>query len=448
MPDALLNRRLALFPITTEVEPAAEHDVHSPGLAIGGYSVAALAAEYGTPLYLYDQATMDDAAAQYRAALARHYPGPGGVTFAGKALLLTAAAQWVKAQGFMLDCTGAGEMYIAQAAGLSPAEILVHGVNKSQADLDAAIAHAAVIVVDNLVELAHLAQAATEGVALPDLWLRIRPGLAVDTHVYRQTGQEDSKFGVSMDEAHAAVALAQENSLPLKGLHFHQGSQFFDPTPIGRALGRVLSLVHNLRVQHGWIPEVISPGGGWGVAYHEDELPHPTIDRYIRVIAEHLTRGCAAHDLPLPRLQVEPGRSLVARAGVAVYRVGAQKESLQRRWVLIDGGMADNPRPALYGARYSALPVLDPARPAQATVWIAGPYCESGDVLIEALALPDLAPGELLAVPMSGAYHINMGSNYNGARKPAVVWLAAGAAHLVQRRETMADLTRRDLPLP
>jgi diaminopimelate decarboxylase len=440
----MLATRLPLFPITTAVATTAT----GQSLTIGGIDLNDLAARYGTPLYVYDQATMDAAANAYREALARHYPGETGVTFAGKALLLTAAAQWVQRQGFLLDCTGAGELHIAAAADLSPHQILVHGVNKSGEDLTAAVEQGGVIVVDNQTELSRLAEMAAQGRTLPELWLRVRPGVAVDTHAYRQTGQHDSKFGFSIEEAIAAVGMAVATNLPVTGFHFHQGSQFFDPAPLGPGIDTVLDLVQTLHQRHGWLPKTISPGGGWGVAYHEDELPQPSIDTYIAFIAKRMIEGCRARNLPLPRLQVEPGRSLVARAGVALYRVGAIKESATRRWLLIDGGMADNPRPALYGARYSALPVNNPDRPAHGPAWLAGPYCESGDVLIENLPLPEIAPGELLAVPASGAYHINMGSNYNGARKPAVVWLRDGEAHLVQRRETVQDLLLRDLALP
>jgi diaminopimelate decarboxylase len=417
-------------------------------LAIGGIDLNALAAQFGTPLYLYDQATMDDAANRYREALARHYPAESGVTFAGKALLMFAAAQWVQRQGFMLDCTGAGELHIAAAADLPAQQILVHGVNKSDEDLSAAVEHGGVIVVDNATELARLAHMAAEGRTLPELWLRVRPGVAVETHAYRQTGQHDSKFGFSVEEAIAAVGKAIGDRLPVTGFHFHQGSQFFDPAPLGPGIDTVLDLVQTLHQRHGWLPKTISPGGGWGVAYHEDELPQPSVDDYIAFVARRMIEGCQQRNLPLPRLQVEPGRSLVARAGVALYRVGAVKTTATRRWLLIDGGMADNPRPSLYGARYSALPVNNPDRPAMGAAWLAGPYCESGDVLIENLPLPDVTVDELLAVPASGAYHINMGSNYNGARKPAVVWLRNGMAHLVQRRETVNDLLLRDSPLP
>jgi diaminopimelate decarboxylase len=202
-----------------------------------------------------------------------------------------------------------------------------------------------------------------------------------------------------------------------------------------------------LREETGWLPSVLCPGGGWGVPYHEDDLPHPPVQEYVAFVARCVAEGCERRRLPLPQLQLEPGRSLMARAGVSLYRVGATKDSATRHWLLLDGGLADNPRPALYGARYSALPVAEPGREPAGTAWLAGPFCETGDVLIQDLPLPDVQPGELIAVPVSGAYQLSMSSNYNGARKPAVVWLAGGAAHLIQERETIEELMRRDRPL-
>jgi diaminopimelate decarboxylase len=417
-------------------------------LWIGGCDLALLAEQYGTPLYLYDQATMDAAVAAYRQALAHHYPAESAITYAGKAFLCVAVGQWVHQQGLWLDCTGAGEIAVAVKAGVARRSILVHGVNKNAADLAAAIQHAGVVVVDNLVELACLsALIQPASPHAPELWLRVRPGVAVATHAYRQTGQEESKFGMNPNEAMLAVRHCQHAGLALTGLHFHQGSHFHDPTPIGPALATVLDLMAALRAETGWSPGVLSPGGGWGVAYHEEELPHPSIEEYVAFVASHLVQGCRARGLPLPRLQLEPGRSLVARAGVALYRVGASKATSNRRWVLIDGGMADNPRPALYGARYSALPVQAPQRAWSGPAWLGGPFCESGDVLIQALPLPELSVGEWLAVPVSGAYHLAMGSNYNGATRPAVLWLKDGQASLVQRRERLEELAARDLPL-
>ncbi len=437
------EQRLDLFPLTTAVIAQTAH-AH---LTIADCDLNALADHYGTPLYLYDQATLDTAVQAYQHALATHYPAGGGVTYAGKAFLCTAVAQWTQRHHMLLDCTGAGELHVAAAAGVPRPQILVHGVNKSPADLDAAVAQAGVIVVDNPVELARLIERLQGKAEQPDLWLRVRPGTAVDTHAYRQTGQEESKFGMSPAEVKAAVVRCQATDLKLTGLHFHQGSHFHDAEPIAPALETVLDLAAGLHKELGWAPQVICPGGGWGVAYHENDLPQPNVEAYVSFVAHHLANFCRERNLPLPRLQLEPGRSIVARAGVVLYRVGAVKQTAARRWLMIDGGLADNPRPALYAAKYSALPITEPLRPNLNPAWLAGPFCESGDILIEGLPLPEMVAGELLAVPVAGAYQLAMGSNYNGAQRPAVLWLHEGQAQLIQRRETLAELVARDLPL-
>jgi diaminopimelate decarboxylase len=437
------QERRALFPVSVEIVDSGD----GPSLAIGGCELTALAAEYGTPLYLYDQATLAAAVDTYRRALADAYPAGGEITYAGKAGLNLALARWMDQQGVWLDCTGVGELYVAQAAGVDRSRVLVHGVAKTNADLQAAVRQAGTIVVDNLDELqrlVNLAAAAPPDQPFPDLWLRILPGLAVDTHAFRQTGQEDSKFGMDAATARHAVVLCLEHDLPLTGLHFHQGSHFHDPAPIGPAVEMVLDLAAALRDEFGWTPGHLSPGGGWGVAYHEDDLPQPAVEEYVAFIAKSLIAGCEKRGLSLPVLHVEPGRSLVARAGVALYRVRAVKHTATRRWLLLDGGMADNIRPALYGARYSAAPVTDPLRADEGPAWLAGPYCESGDILVEDLPMPAVETDELIAVPVSGAYQIAMSSNYNGALKPAALWLEAGRAHVIQRRQTVEDLIARD----
>jgi diaminopimelate decarboxylase len=416
-------------------------------LTIADLALSDLAREFGTPLYLYDQATLDAAVDEYHHALAQAYPGPSGLTYAGKAYLSLATAQWTQRHNLRLDCTGAGEISIAAAAGVPRQHILVHGVNKSQIDLHAALTHAGTIVVDNLGELRRILDLRNEHPLLPELWLRLRPGLAVQTHSYTQTGQDDSKFGFSPTELIDAIRICQMQNLPLTGLHFHQGSHFHDPGPIAPALETALDLIEEAQSALGWTPQVLSPGGGWGVPYHEDDLPHQPVASYVRFVAEKLVAGCQERDLPLFRLQLEPGRSIVARAGVALYRLEAIKTTTHRRWLLLDGGLADNPRPALYRARYTALPTDQPDRPPVGLAWLAGPYCESGDILIEDLPMADVQQGEWIAIPVSGAYQLSMGSNYNGARKPAVVWLSQGQAHLIQRRETLQDLIRRDIPL-
>lgn len=442
---AILEKRLQLFPISTRILGQEQ----SSALSIDGQNLAELAEQFGAPLYLYDRATLDQAVERYRAALRQYYPGSAGITYAGKAYLCLAIAQWTQQQNLWLDCTGAGELAIAAAARTPRSNVLVHGVNKSQEDLQAALAHAGVIVVDNLTELERLAELYPHASGeLPNLWLRLRPGVAVETHRHIQTGQEDSKFGMSAAEVMQAVEICQSRNLPLSGLHFHQGSHFHDPAPVAPALETLLDLIEETRASCNWTPQVVSPGGGWGVPYHEDDLPHLPVEEYVRLVAGRLAQGCQARGLPLPRLQLEPGRSLAAQAGVAIYRVGSVKRTAHRRWLLLDGGLADNPRPALYAARYSALPVSQPERSLAGPAWLAGPYCESGDILISDLPMPDIEPGEWVAIPVSGAYHLSMGSNYNGARKPAVLWLQGGRAHLIQRREVVEDLLRRDLALP
>ena len=434
----MITKRLELFPDTSQIEETPTGRF----LTIGGCDLSALADRYGTPLYLYDRSTLDGTVKAYRDALAKYYPGPSGITYAGKAFLCVALARWTQEHDLWIDCTGVGELKVAAAAGVPKDNILVHGVNKSPDDLAAAISQAGTIVVDNLTELERLVQLFEQKYTFfPSLWLRFRPGVAVDTHTHTQTGQDESKFGMDGDEVLRAVHLCRKHHLPLNGLHFHQGSHFHDPAPLGIALEKVIDLMIAARAETEW---TICPGGGWGLAYHEDDLPQPEIETYVASVAASLVAACRRRGLSVPPLQLEPGRSLVARAGVALYRVGTVKQTGQRRWLLIDGGMADNPRFALYGTRYSALPVRELDRAPIGPAYLAGPYCESGDLLIENLPLPQVQEGELLTTPAAGAYQLSMASNYNGACRPAVLWLEDGQAHLIQDRETPEDLLRRD----
>jgi diaminopimelate decarboxylase len=345
-----------------------------------------------------------------------------------------------------VDCTGEGEIAIAVAGGVPREHILVHGVNKSTADLKSALQHAGTIVVDNLTEFHRITTLfPTPDSQFPNIWLRLLPGLAVETHhAHTQTGQNDSKFGMTRAEILEAAEYCKQHNLPLNGIHFHQGSNFRDASPLKAAIELGLDLAKEIGFEEEWH---FCPGGGWGVAYHEDELPQPDINEYVRVIANSVIEGCKTRGLILPHLHLEPGRSLVARAGVAVYKVGAIKRRGNKVWILIDGGMTDNPRHAMYGARYSCLTVAGPGRERSEVVSIAGPYCESGDVIIEDLPMPQIEEGELIAIPASGAYHLSMAANYNGSRKPAVVWLEEGRARLIVRRETVDDLLKRDLGL-
>jgi len=444
--------RLALFPDSTRIQ--------NDSLFIVGHALVSLANRYQTPLYIYDRATMDASVAAYKGALNDYYPGPSEVTYAGKAFLCKAIAQWTQEHKLWLDCTGEGEIAIAVAGDVPRERMLVHGVNKSVADIRAALQHAGTIVVDNLTELKrlHVTLSNSEGslpktgktlrsqLTLPQsdirLWLRLLPGVSVDTHhAHTQTGQHESKFGMTREEILEAASFCKEHNLPLRGIHFHQGSNFRDAIPLIKAIEIGLDLAKDIGLNDDWH---FSPGGGWGVAYHEDELPQPDTDDYVRIIADRVIEGCQARGLTLPHLHLEPGRSLIARAGVAIYKVGAIKRRGARVWILTDGGMTDNPRYAMYGARYSCLTVTGVERESSEVVSIAGPYCESGDVVIENLPMPRIEEGELIAIPVTGAYHLSMSSNYNGARKPAVLLLEEGQVKEIIRRETTDDLLRRD----
>ena len=425
----LISDRLVLFPDSTRIR--------NDSLTIAGHNLASLADQYGTPLYIYDRATMDASVAAYQGALKVHYPAASDITYAGKAFLCKAIAQWTQYHHLWLDCTGEGEIAIAGAGKVERENILVHGVNKSISDLESALRHAGTIVVDNLAELSPVHHS-----PFPNLWLRLRPGIAVATHhAHTQTGQHNSKFGMTREEILEAAAFCKQNNLPLRGIHFHQGSNFRNPEPLIPAIDLALDLSKQIGFKDEWH---LCPGGGWSVAYHEDELPQPEIENYVRGVAEAVIEGCKVRSLSLPHLHLEPGRSLIARAGVAIYRVGAVKRRAKRTWILTDGGMADNPRHALYGARYSCLTVAGLGREMSESVSIAGPYCESGDVVIEDLPMPQVEETELIAIPVSGAYHLSMASNYNGARRPAVVWLEEGRVKEIVRRETADDLLKRD----
>jgi diaminopimelate decarboxylase len=406
---------------------------------------------------VYDRSTLDLAVTEYKSALRAYYPNASTITYAGKAFLCKAIAEWTQTHNLIVDCTGEGEIGIAVAGGVPREKILVHGVNKSVADLKSALENAGTIVVDNLTELKriHVILSDSEGSLLTKsetlrsaesditIWLRLLPGVAVHTHhAATQTGQHDSKFGMTREEILEAAKFCKEHDLPLKGIHFHQGSNFRDPEPLIPAIDMALDIAKEIGFSGDWH---FCPGGGWGVAYHEDELPNPSIESYVRGISESVIEGCNQRGLDLPHLHLEPGRSLVARAGVAIYRVGAIKHRGDKIWILTDGGMADNPRFALYGARYSCVPVTGIGREPSAKVSIAGPYCESGDIVIENLPMPDLQEGELIAIPVSGAYHLSMSSNYNGARRPQVLMLEEGRVNVMLRRETTDDLLMRDL---
>jgi len=414
--------------------------------------LAEVAMELGTPLYLYDATTCDEAIAAYRRGM-REWPGEARLAYAAKAWLTLAMAQFLDRRNVSLEVVSEGELAIAEAAGFPPERIHVHGNNKSPALLRRALElGVGAIVLDNLDELDRLevlaaAQALTTSQAV---WLRLNPDLIAPTHPYRQTGHYGAKFGLSYEEAlRAGTRIARHPDLKLVGVHVHIGSQMFDLDPILAACERLIDLATDLHRQ-GHIIRFLSPGGGLGQPYHPDD-PRMDLVQAVERIVHHsaeVWRQRNGHLEP-PTLVLEPGRSLVARAGVALYTVGSVRHLADgSRIIAVDGGMADNIRPALYGARYTACLPARPLAPPLGPCRVVGPLCESGDVLITAVDLPEVRPGDVLAVPVSGAYQLSMASNYNASLAPPVYWLEDDHLLLIQRRQRPADLLQRDLPLP
>ncbi|HEU5422584.1 MAG TPA: diaminopimelate decarboxylase [Nitrolancea sp.] len=433
-----------LWPITAVRDPQGE-------LTIGGVRVSELAAEFGTPLYLYDAATIRARCRAYRDAFAAAYPR-SRVVYAGKAYLGAAILEIIAEEGLWLDVVSGGELVFAVRAGFPPERIVLHGNNKSAEEL--ALARRlgiGEIVVDNHHEIDLLETLARELPGAVDVLLRVNPGIDAHTHEYRKTGIVDSKFGLLLAPGDAARAVERLLAIPgvrLRGYHAHVGSQINELEPFVAAVDVLFGFAAEMRARFGVVPEQISPGGGLGIQYLAGES-EPDIPGYAEQVAGAVARAAERTGFPAPLLAVEPGRSIIGPAGVATYRVGAIKEIPGiRRYVCVDGGMGDNIRPALYGAEYTA-ELADRAGGAGARVTIAGKYCESGDVLIGEVILPEPRPGDLVVIPAAGAYCLAMASNYNLALRPAVVLVGdeAGAARLIQRRETYDDLLTREVGL-
>jgi diaminopimelate decarboxylase len=425
-----------LWPETSRRNEAGE-------LTVGGVAVTALAADYGTPLYVFDEQTIRVRARRMRSAMANAYPRPR-VLFAGKAYLSPAIVAILHQEGLGLDVVSGGELYGGLLAGVPAAEMTFHGNNKSETELrEAVTAGVGHIAVDNELELQILARVAKElGTRVPVL-LRLNPGIDVHTHDKIKTGAIDSKFGFPLWTGNAERAVSVVVSDPgmrLDGYHVHLGSQLFDPGASKLAVEMLIEFGARMRDRHGIAPDVISPGGGFGIAYAGAE-EEAVLEEWARITGGATVDACERHGLPLPALAVEPGRSIVGPAAIALYEVGASKRIPGvRNYVSVDGGMADNIRPTLYGARYTAEIANRAATGDAEAVTVAGRYCESGDILIPEITLPPLRPGDLLAMPSAGAYALPMASNYNAVPRPAVVLVRDGGARLIRRRETYADV--------
>jgi diaminopimelate decarboxylase len=430
-----------------------EHQTILPNghLSIGGCDVADLAAEFGTPLYVLDEMAVRSRMRSYRDSFNALYPTT--VAYAGKAFLTQAMARIVDEEGLNLDVASGGELHTALSAGFPSERIVFHGNNKSAEELEYGLrANVGRFVLDNFHELERLQQMATSAGKTARMLIRCTPGIDPHTHRRIRTGQEDTKFGLSVrsgDALEAAHRISAAPSLELKGIHCHIGSNLMDATSHVEALDVMTQFLAAVQKELGRELEELNVGGGLGVRYLEEQQPTSVAD-FARSLVGALTAGLDSAGAGRPRLGLEPGRSIVAEAGTTLYRVGAVKrvqipeEPGERIYVAIDGGMSDNPRPQLYDARYTAIVANRASEPADTTVTVAGKHCET-DILIwnAVTALP--AVGDILAVQTTGAYNHAMASNYNRFPRAAVALVKNGAADLIVRRETLDDVIRQDV---
>jgi len=435
--DALSPNR-NITPITTRLDARGR-------LELGGCLLSDLARTYGTPLYVLDEATLRATCRAYREALAEFYPGPSLALYASKANSSLAITALVASEGLGLDAVSAGELLTALQGGMPPERIVLHGNNKSVEELELAVSHGVTVVVDNWLDLELLAQLAPSRPAPVRLMVRFTPGIECHTHEYIRTGHLDSKFGFDPDQLEPVLRhLAGCPWAWLDGLHAHIGSQIFELDPhrdLAAVMAEALALARSL----GHPCRDLNVGGGLGIRYVASDDP-PSIQQWVEVVATAVAEACGQRGLDLPRLLCEPGRSLVATAGLTLYAIGSRKAIPGlRTYVSVDGGMSDNPRPITYQSLYTAVLADRPLAEAGEAVTVAGKHCESGDVLFKDISLPPTETGEVLVVFATGAYNASMGSNYNRIPRPATVLVHDGVADLVQRREQPEDLLRYDV---
>jgi diaminopimelate decarboxylase len=430
-----------ILPLTAGVDRAGH-------LTVGGCDTVELAREFGTPLYVFDEEDLRARCREFRREFEARHPD-ALIVYAAKAYLGRALAALVAEEGLGLDVVSGGEMACARAVDFPLERVYFHGNNKSAQEIREALkAGVGRVAVDNFHELVLLGDAAASLRRRQAVLLRVTPGVDPHTHAYVSTGAVDSKFGLPLVGGRAEEALVEALASPgleVVGLHYHLGSQITEVEPYRKAAEVVLEFAARMKERHGLELHEYSVGGGIAVPYTRDAAT-PSVAEYAETVVGALQEGCRRHGLPQPRLTVEPGRAIVARAAVALYTVGATKEVPGvRTYVAVDGGMADNIRPALYGSRYEVLVASRMADPPQEKVTVVGRYCESGDVLVSDAEVPRLWAGDLLALPVSGAYGLAMASNYNWALRPAVVMVKDGHARLIRRRETYDDLLACDM---
>jgi diaminopimelate decarboxylase len=428
----MIGRRMTLTASElSHVYPAGTRVNERGHLELGGCDAVELAREFGTPVYVVAEHDLRARARSFMDAIATRHDD-FDVLFASKAFPCTAVYRALAEEGLACDVASGGELFLALRAGFDPARVYLHGNAKSDAELrqalDAGVGH---IVLDSIDELDRLERIAAERDVRQEVLVRVTPGVAGDTHQAISTGQADSKFGFSVDQARESIARLQDTPhLELVGLHFHIGSQLFELEPFRAAVRAIAPL--------GDFP-VYNLGGGLGVAYTAAQQP-PAIEAYVETIvaAAHAELG------PGKRLLFEPGRALVANSTVTLYTVESVKRNVST-WVAVDGGMSDNLRPMLYGAGYEALIAQRPVAAGTVRCRLAGKHCESGDVIVKDLVLPDPAPGDVVATPVTGAYGYSLANNYNGVPRAPVIFCSEGSARVVVRRETYEDLAARDI---
>ena len=430
----------SVFPDTAQVNTEGQ-------LVIGGCNTLDLASEFGTPVYILDEQTLRSRCRSFVSEFQKRHPATQ-VAYASKAYINPALARIFQEEGLGLDVVSGGELAIARSVDFPLENVYFHGNNKTPEELSEAVEHGiGYVVVDSFHELNLLNSIADAAGITQDVLIRVSPGVDPHTHVYTTTGILDSKFGFSIQTGHAANAVRQAlaaSNLNLRGLHFHLGSPIFELEPYALATEFVLRFAAQFR-EEGLNLQDFSPGGGFAISYTRDQEP-PEIAAYAETITATMKATCDELGMTTPRLIIELGRSIIGPAGVALYRVGAIKEIPGvRKYVSVDGGMGDNIRPALYQATYEVVVANKINEPEAEKVTIAGKYCESGDLLASDVMLPELASGDLIAIPATGAYCPSMASNYNLNPRPPMVLVNNGQSRLIRRRESYQDMMHVDV---
>ncbi len=435
----------AVLPLTAKID---DSDIHEKHLWIGGVNVSKLPRTTSSPLFIMDEDHIRTKLREYRDGMKAQF-GSSRVSYAAKAFICTAMCKLVEEEGcHLLVCSG-GELAIAQAAGFPPERIVMHGNNKSEAEIqEALMAGVGRIVIDNCGEIGKIEMLAELLDRKPEVMIRVRPGVHADTHTYIQTGEEDSKFGVSISNGEAMDAVKMilgSDNLQLRGYMAHIGSQIFNLEPFDKEIDVLVDFACKVRDELGYTAEEIDLGGGLGIAYTKDDQPTSITD-FTKRIGAHMKEKCEQAGFPVPLVAVEPGRCVVANAGVTCYRVGAVKEIPGiRTYVAVDGGMSDNIRPALYASRYEAIVANKGFYPRTDVATIVGKHCESGDVIIKDASIQPVEEGDVIAVFATGAYCFSMSSNYNSITRPGVAFVRDGKYRMVVRPQTYDDLLACDV---